>query len=129
MSATQINSLGSFANSASVIGQSVSNKTAINKSATKSGERRKSHARPGSVESLVDELAIAVDSALGKIRVVNDSTRTLALNARIEAARAGQHGAAFGVVASECKSSPVALPKWLIYWPQLRMPRSTSCWH
>ena len=67
----------------------------------KAAKRSKSNARPGSIESLVDELATAVDSAVGKIRVVNDSTRTLALNARIEAARAGQHGAAFGVVASE----------------------------
>ncbi|MDX1929072.1 MAG: methyl-accepting chemotaxis protein [Pirellulaceae bacterium] len=58
-------------------------------------------ARKGSIESLVDELALAVESAVGKIRTVNSSTRTLALNARIEAARAGQYGAAFGVVASE----------------------------
>ena len=62
---------------------------------------RGSNTRAGSIESLVDELATAVESAVGKIRVVNNSTRTLALNARIEAARAGQYGAAFGVVASE----------------------------
>lgn len=57
--------------------------------------------RKGGIESLVDDLATAVESAVGKIRAVNSNTRTLALNARIEAARAGQHGAAFGVVASE----------------------------
>ena len=62
---------------------------------------RNANARSGSIESLVDELATAVESAVSKIRLVNNSTRTLALNARIEAARAGQHGAAFGVVASE----------------------------
>lgn len=57
--------------------------------------------KKSNIESLVDELACAVESAVGKIRLVNSSTRTLALNARIEAARAGQYGAAFGVVASE----------------------------
>lgn len=53
------------------------------------------------VERLVKELANVVESAVKEIRRVNDSTHTLALNARIEAARAGQYGAAFGVVASE----------------------------
>ncbi len=57
--------------------------------------------RPNSVEALVEDLASAVRSAVRDIRRVNDNTRTLALNARIEAARAGQNGAAFGVVASE----------------------------
>lgn len=54
-----------------------------------------------SLESLVGELAVAVNAAVGDIRRVNSSTHMLALNARIEAARAGAHGAAFGVVASE----------------------------
>ena len=53
------------------------------------------------LEGLVGELAVAVNSAVGNIRRVNASTHMLALNARIEAARAGTHGAAFGVVASE----------------------------
>jgi hypothetical protein len=57
--------------------------------------------RTNSVEALVEDLASAVRSAVRDIRRVNDNTRTLALNARIEAARAGQNGAAFGVVASE----------------------------
>ncbi len=92
MNTTQFNALNSFATPVAAINKPVVQKT---------GSRRRSNARPGSIESLVDELAHAVDSAVEKIRVVNDSTRTLALNARIEAARAGQHGAAFGVVASE----------------------------
>lgn len=54
-----------------------------------------------SLEALVGELAVAVNAAVGNIRRVNSSTHMLALNARIEAARAGAHGAAFGVVASE----------------------------
>ena len=77
------------------------NSFAVPKSESRKAESRNPNARSGSIESLVDELATAVESAVGKIRLVNNSTRTLALNARIEAARAGQHGAAFGVVASE----------------------------
>ncbi len=65
---------------------------------------RNTKQRPQSVEALVQDLATAVNSAVREIRRVNDNTRTLALNARIEAARAGQHGAAFGVVASEMQS-------------------------
>ncbi len=57
--------------------------------------------RPRTVKSLVEELASTVNLAVRDIRRVNDNTRTLSLNARIEAARAGIHGAAFGVVASE----------------------------
>jgi hypothetical protein len=52
-------------------------------------------------EAYVQELAQTVEQAVGEIRRVNENTRMLALNARIEAARAGAHGAAFGVVASE----------------------------
>ncbi len=54
-----------------------------------------------SAECYVQELARTVEDAVGEIRRVNENTRMLALNARIEAARAGAHGAAFGVVASE----------------------------
>lgn len=54
-----------------------------------------------SLEALVGEIAVAVNSAVSRIRRVNGSSHMLALNARIEAARAGTYGAAFGVVASE----------------------------
>ncbi len=65
------------------------------------GETATSENRPRTVKSLVEELASTVNLAVRDIRRVNDNTRTLSLNARIEAARAGIHGAAFGVVASE----------------------------
>lgn len=55
----------------------------------------------GTAESYVDDLASAVELAVREIRRVNDSTRSLALNAKIEAARAGVYGAAFRVVANE----------------------------
>lgn len=56
---------------------------------------------PRSLEALVKQLAAVVGSAVRDIRDLNDKTRMLALNAQIEAARAGQHGTAFSVVASE----------------------------
>ena len=56
------------------------------------------------VTHLVDELSVALESAIGEIHSVNSETKVLSLNARIEAARAGQHGAAFGVVAEEMQS-------------------------
>jgi len=58
-------------------------------------------AEPPSLEGLVKQLAAVVGSAVRDIRDLNDKTRMLALNAQIEAARAGQHGTAFSVVASE----------------------------
>jgi 23S rRNA pseudoU1915 N3-methylase RlmH len=61
----------------------------------------------GTAESYVQDLASAVDLAVREIRRVNDSTRSLALNAKIEAARAGVYGAAFRVVANELQGLSV----------------------
>lgn len=57
--------------------------------------------KTANAEHYVQQLANTVEQAVNEIRRVNENTRMLALNARIEAARAGAHGAAFGVVASE----------------------------
>lgn len=57
-----------------------------------------------SVADMVGDLSVALDSAIGEIHSVNAETKILALNARIEAARAGGHGAAFGVVAEEMQN-------------------------
>lgn len=56
------------------------------------------------IDSLVSDLSVALESAIGEINSVNAETRVLALNARIEAARAGLNGAAFSVVAEEIQS-------------------------
>ncbi len=53
------------------------------------------------IVQLVEELNVTMDSTISEINEINASTKLLALNARIEAARAGSYGAAFGVVASE----------------------------
>lgn len=48
---------------------------------------------------LVDLLTGRMNQTIGEIGKINDRTRLLSFNAQIEAARAGQNGAAFGVVA------------------------------
>lgn len=53
---------------------------------------------------LVHELNHTMDDAIGEIKEINARTKLLALNARIEAARAGTSGAAFGVVATEIQN-------------------------
>jgi hypothetical protein len=53
------------------------------------------------VDELVRNLSSSLQSAVDEITDINSSTHLLALNARIEAARAGQAGAAFSVVAQE----------------------------
>ena len=50
---------------------------------------------------LINQLTEAMTDAIGDIRKINGNTKLLALNARIEAARAGTNGSAFGVVAQE----------------------------
>jgi hypothetical protein len=52
----------------------------------------------------VDDLSSMLTDAIGEIGDINSNTRLLALNARIEAARAGSAGAAFSVVAGEVQS-------------------------
>lgn len=56
------------------------------------------------INGLVSDLSLALESAIDEINSVNAETRVLALNARIEAARAGLNGAAFSVVAEEIQS-------------------------
>jgi hypothetical protein len=57
--------------------------------------------RERSFAELLGDLSSSLDGAIGEIRDINMNTKLLSLNARIEAARAGLAGAAFGVVAQE----------------------------
>lgn len=63
--------------------------------------QNKTTSTASSIHQLVEDLSLALESAIGEIHSVNAETKVLSLNARIEAARAGQHGAAFSVVAEE----------------------------
>jgi len=56
---------------------------------------------PERIEELSNELGYAMSADIGSLRSINTKTKLLSLNARIEAARAGQAGAAFSVVATE----------------------------
>ncbi len=63
--------------------------------------------RMGEMLDSMDEIKKATDSISQIIRVINEiafQTKMLALNASVEAARAGQHGKGFAVVANEVKS-------------------------
>ena len=56
------------------------------------------------VVKMVEQISLTLDSAIGEIYSVNSKTKLLSLNARIEAARSGEAGAAFGVVAEEMQT-------------------------
>ena len=53
------------------------------------------------VVAIISQLMTTVGCAINEIRSINENTKLLALNARIESARFGEKGAAFGVVAKE----------------------------
>ena len=56
------------------------------------------------VVQIVEQLASTMTTAINEIREINENAKLLSLNARIEAARAGSSGAAFGVVAQEMQA-------------------------
>jgi hypothetical protein len=55
------------------------------------------------VDDMIGVFTQALDKTVGRIDEVNEATKILALNAMIEAARAGDQGAAFHVIAREMK--------------------------
>ncbi|NDC56653.1 MAG: chemotaxis protein, partial [Alphaproteobacteria bacterium] len=59
---------------------------------------------PERVLSLSKQLADTANNKVGEIRHVTKSMKMLALNAQIEAVRAGEAGRGFTIVAQEVKS-------------------------
>lgn len=61
------------------------------------------------IVELAEKVSSVTESKMGQIHAITGSVRMLALNALIEANRAGEHGRGFAVVASEVKSISQAI--------------------
>ena len=86
--------------------------SATNKTADKKADSEENQSvGTDAIAHYVGDLSDTLTEAIEQINDVNSNTHLLALNARIEAARAGSLGAAFGVVAEEMQHLSAATAK------------------